>query len=170
MSDPYLGEIRMFAGTFAPVDWALCDGQTLSVSQYEALYALIGTRYGGDGQQTFKLPDLRGRIPIAQGQAPGHDAYLLGQSGGVEEVVLNSSQLPQHSHAVAAQAKPGKVAKADLWAASRNRYFKGEANASMNPATVAEAGTLAPQPHSNMGPYLAVHFIICLNGLWPDRA
>lgn len=171
MSEAFVGEIRMFAGNFAPVGWAICDGQRLAITQNEALYSLIGDQYGGDAA-TFNLPDLRGRIPIGQGQRPGGGSYVLGEKAGTETVTLVSDQLPQHTHPVAAQTAPGDQAKGTggYWAAMQTQqYFKGAANAAMSPAIISPAGTAAPQAHNNMMPCLAVNFIICLNGYYPER-
>ena len=170
MSDPYVGEIRMFAGTYAPEGWALCDGQTLSISQNQELFALIGTTYGGDGQTTFKLPDLRGRIPISIGRAASGRTYQIGQSGGAETVALSVTQMPAHSHVARALEGPGTAeAPTQGFCATldRNQYFKGDANAPMSDRAIQSTGE--GQPHNNLMPYLAVNFIICLSGLWPNR-
>ena len=164
---PYVGEIRMFAGSFAPVGWMFCEGQLLPASgpEYEALFELIGTRYGGDGQSTFALPDLRGRIPIHQGKGFG-----LAGSGGGEEVTLAVNQLPAHSHSLAAStaaalnANPsGNVLGNQTLA---QMYVEDVANASLSPAAMGPFG--ASQPHSNVQPYLCLNFIIALNGIFPS--
>jgi microcystin-dependent protein len=168
MSDPYLGEIRMFGGNFAPEDWALCNGQTLSISQYNTLYSLIGTTYGGDGVVNFKLPDLQGRIPVCMSSS-----YPIGQKAGLEKVTLTEAQMPAHTHAVNAvsatsnQTSPEK----SLWASSTiGAFSSGSANVAMNSQNVLPANTGTPQGHWNLMPYLTVSFIICIeNGIFPPR-
>ncbi|MFZ5822959.1 MAG: phage tail protein [Bacillota bacterium] len=170
MSDPYVGEIRMFAGTYAPEGWALCDGQILSIAENQQIFALIGTTYGGDGQTTFRLPDLRGRIPISIGRAASGHTYQIGQAGGAETVTLSAAQMPAHSHRALALEGPGtaEAPAQGFWATlDRNQYFKGDANAPMSPQAIESTGQ--GQPHDNLMPYLAVNFIICLTGLWPNR-
>jgi microcystin-dependent protein len=170
MAEPYVGEIRMFAGNFAPVGWAFCDGRQLPISEYDTLFNLIGTTYGGDGQSTFNLPDLRGRIPVHAG-AGGGGSYVLGQLGGVENVVLTQNQIPAHSHAVACSSvggnsddPAGKVPAA----AGTNLYTAAAgANASMSAGAVGSAG--GSQPHENMSPFQAVNFIISLFGVFPSQ-
>ncbi|WP_151089229.1 phage tail protein [Hymenobacter baengnokdamensis] len=181
MSTPYLGEIRAVGFTFAPVGWVACNGQTLSISQYDALYALLGTTYGGDGQTTFNVPDMRSRLGIgAQGGAagPGLSAYQLGQQVGVENVTLTTNQLPTHQHPFA--AAPGGTATGT--AADPKLNFPG--NSTTNPyATSATAGkTLnaaalvataqaagGSQPHTNLQPVLALNYIICTEGNYPPQ-
>jgi len=163
VSSPYLGEIRLFAGNFAPTGWALCQGQTLQISGNDALFALIGTTYGGDGQNTFNLPDLRGRVPVHVGTG-----YALGQSGGEETVTLTAAQLPSHGHAP--QAASNSAASPDpggnVWAtASDTPYSTSTPTAAMNAQTVGSAG--GSQPHDNMLPFVALNFIIALNGVYP---
>jgi microcystin-dependent protein len=171
--EPYLGEIRLFAGTFAPAGWAFCDGQRLSISEYDALYALIGTTYGGDGQTGFALPDLRGRWPVGTGSAP-YGTVTLGAQGGTERVTLTSTQVPTHTHvplgAVAA-ATTGDPTGA-VWAASSGPAF-AVPDGGVPPTTLA-ADALAPvggnQPHENRPPYLAVSYIIALVGIFPSQS
>ena len=162
MSDPYIGEIRLFGGNFAPVGWLLCQGQVLPISQYDALFNLIGTTYGGDGQQSFAVPNLQGRIPVHVGSG-----FTLGQTGGVETVTLNTNQLPVHTHQPIAAA----VAQSQ---SPNNNYWASYAN--MNYSTQAPAAPMAPnalslsggnQPHNNMPPYLAINFIIATEGIYP---
>ncbi len=165
MSNPYLGEIRLFAGNFAPNGWALCQGQTLPISGNDALFALIGTTYGGDGVNTFSLPDLRGRVPVHVGSG-----YALGQNGGEESVTLTAAQLPAHTHVP--QATSSSAASPDpggnVWAtASDTPYSAGTPTAAMNPQTVGSAG--GSQPHDNMLPFVALNFIIALNGVYPSQ-
>jgi microcystin-dependent protein len=162
--DPYLGEIRMFGGTFAPVGWVLCSGQMLDISQNEALYSLLGTTYGGDGQTTFGVPDLRGRVPIHKSST-----YPMGAIGGVESVTLTSQQLATHTHAVRANAGGSSVLPPTnaVWAANSdlNCYTQAQPNATFNPGAISAAG--GNQPHENMMPYLTVSFIMATEGIYP---
>ena len=165
MGQPFVGEIRMFGGNFAPAGWAFCNGQLLPIAENETLFNLIGTTYGGDGQSTFALPDLRGRIPVHVG--PG---LILAQSGGTETVTLTVQQIPSHTHLAAAQPGNGTQASpgGGVWAQSNlNQYSANNANASMNPAALAATG--GSQPHDNMMPFLAVSFIISLFGIFPSQ-
>jgi microcystin-dependent protein len=166
MAQPYVGEIRMFAGNFAPAGWMFCEGQLLPISEYETLFQLIGTTYGGDGQSTFALPDLRGRLPIHQG-----DGFILAENGGVEEVTLTVSQIPAHTHPLLATASPGGVATpvGQLLAESTSSislYIQDSTNSNMSVAAVSAVG--GSQPHSNFQPYLCVDFIISLFGIFPS--
>ncbi len=170
MSEPFVGEIRIFAGNFAPRGWAFCDGQLLAVSQNDALFSLLGTIYGGDGRTTFGLPDVRGRIPLHQGTGPGLSARRLGSKGGEEEVRLTTNQLAYHSHdfnansALAATKAPqGKV----LAKAALPVYENANADTSMASSSIANTG--GSQPHSNLMPTLCVNFIIALFGIYPSR-
>lgn len=165
MAQPYVGEIRMFAGNFAPAGWMFCDGQLVSISENEALFQLIGTTYGGDGQSTFALPDLRGRLPVHQGSG-----FLMGQAGGVEEVSLTTAQLPAHSHSFLASSDTAG-------ASSPANNVVGQVGATQIYREVPPGAQMAPQttnfiggsqPHSNMQPYLCVDFIISLFGLFPS--
>jgi microcystin-dependent protein len=170
MGTPFLGEIRLFGGNFAPLGYAFCSGQILSISQNDALFALIGTTYGGDGQTTFALPDLRGRIPVHVGQGPGLSSYVLGQSGGAETVTLTTQQLPAHTHAAQAQSAAGNQAApgGGVWAASGQNQFSSNApNAAMSNAAIGSAG--GSQPHDNAMPYQVISFIIALEGIFPSR-
>jgi len=163
MSTPYVGEIRMFGGNFAPVGWQLCQGQVLPIADYELLFNLVGTTYGGDGQSNFALPDLRSRLPVHQGSG-----YVLGQTGGAETVVLTQQQLPQHTHPVGASATgSGLTGPANaVWRDyGRPSYSTLAPNAAMNSAAVAPAGGNAP--HDNMSPYLVINFIIATDGIYP---
>jgi microcystin-dependent protein len=171
MSEPFVGEIRMFAGNFAPRGWAFCEGQLLAVSQNDALFSLLGTIYGGDGRTTFALPDMRGRIPLHQGTGPGLSARQLGSKSGAERVTLTTNQLASHSHdwnantAAATDTAPqGKV----LAEGVPVRLFKQEAqDVDMASSTIANTG--GSQPHTNLMPTLCVHFIIALVGIYPSR-
>ncbi|BDU71958.1 phage tail protein [Mesoterricola silvestris] len=165
MASPYIGEIRMFAGTFAPVGWAFCDGAELPISGNDALFNLIGTTYGGDGVNVFALPDLRGRLPLHAG--PG---YVLGQTGGQESVALTASHMPPHSHGLLAVAAPGAAAvpapEGNLIAGGRSRMF-----VPAGAATPLGVAALTPVgqglAHDNLMPCLAVNFIISLFGVYP---
>jgi microcystin-dependent protein len=161
MADPYIGEIRMFAGTFAPAGWAFCDGSLLPISEYDALFNLLGTTYGGDGQQTFALPDLRGRAMVGTGTGPGLSSYVLGQQGGVEQVTLTVAQLPSHGLPVTTESR------------TRTHPQAGSALATGGAYAASPDTTMAPvgggQPHENMPPFLAVGFIIALFGIFPPR-
>ena len=164
MSDPYNGEIRMFAGNFAPVGWLLCQGQVLPISDFDALFNLIGTTYGGDGQQTFALPDLQSRMPMHQGSG-----YVLGQTGGTETVTLNQNQLPVHTHqAVAAAVASSPSPNGNFWASYANMEYSTQApSAPMAPTALSLAG--GNQPHDNMMPFLCINFIISLYGIFPTQ-
>lgn len=164
MAQPYVGEIRMFAGNFAPAGWMFCEGQLLPISEYETLFQLIGTTYGGDGAETFALPDLRGRLPLHQG-----GGFVLAQTGGVEEVTLTVQQIPAHNHPAQCQSSGAmQTGPANgVWASSSgNRYANGTANALMNAQNIGSTG--GSQPHTNFMPYLCVDFIISLFGIFPS--
>ncbi|SDR72642.1 Microcystin-dependent protein [Microterricola viridarii] len=169
MALPYVGEIRMFGGNFAPAGWMFCDGQLLPISEQETLFNLIGTTYGGDGESTFALPDLRGRAPLHQG--PGH---ALAQAAGVEEVTLNRTQIPTHNHQVIAAGVTGtsSSAQGNVWAGGTDTPYAVLDPQSPDLVQLAP-GSLGPsggsQPHSNMPPYLAVSFIISLFGIFPAQ-
>lgn len=170
MSEPYLGEIRMFAGNYAPVGWALCNGQLLNIADNQALYSLLDTTYGGDGVSTFALPDLQGRIPIHPSPS-----YALGAKGGTETVQLTISQMPTHTHTPTATTSTGSILNPNgaVWAvnpiASLTNYSNGVGKTpiQMNTQTVASVG--GNQPHENMMPSLTVSFIIALQGLYPTQ-
>jgi microcystin-dependent protein len=171
MSEPFIGEIRMFAGNFAPVGWALCDGQLLAISENEALFTLIGTIYGGDGQITFGLPDLRGRIPIHRGAGPGLSSRTVGERGGTEDITLTINQMPSHAHAMF--ATDDLAGRGDPSASLRARgefpaYTDPSALVRMQSDTIANVGS--SQPHVNVQPFLCVHFIIALFGIFPSRS
>lgn len=172
MSEPFVGEIRMFAGNFAPRGWAFCDGQLLAVSQNDALFSLLGTIYGGDGRTTFGLPDLRGRIPLHQGTGPGLSPRRLGSKGGEEKVTLTVNQLASHSHdwnantALATGGDPQGLVTAATTAPFR--MYRNE-NQVLDLASSTIANTGGTQPHTNLMPTLCVHFIIALVGIYPSR-
>jgi microcystin-dependent protein len=166
MAQPYVGEIRMFAGNFAPAGWMFCEGQLLPISEYETLFQLIGTTYGGDGQSTFALPDLRGRIPLHQG-----NSFVLAETGGVEEITLTVQQIPAHSHPLLASTTNGTSANVQNNVLGRAVggtffYISDVAGSNMNPASVGSVG--GSQPHTNFQPYLCVDFIISLFGIFPS--
>lgn len=173
MSDPYIGEIRMFGGNYAPAGWALCNGQILSISEYNILFSLIGTTYGGDGQSTFALPNLQGRIPIHAGKGPGLSSRVLGQMGGSEAVVLAPSQVARHDHGFAASTDAATSANPAgnvlAMASDISLYRKEAAVRPLGEDTIA-ASPGGNQPHENMQPYLCVSFIIALEGVYPSRS
>lgn len=163
MSTPYIGEIRMFGGNFAPVGWLLCQGQTLPIDQFDVLFNLIGTTYGGDGQTTFNLPNLQSRLPVHQGAG-----YTLGETGGVETVTLTGNQNPIHTHQpVAASVATSQSPNGNVWASyANNSYSSQQPSAAMAPNALTIAG--GSQPHENMSPYLAINFIIATEGIYPS--
>lgn len=168
MGNPYVGEIRMFAGNFAPNGWLLCQGQILPISENDVLFQLIGTTYGGDGQDTFALPNLASRIPVHQGTQAGR-TYTLGETGGVETVTLTTQQIPVHLHTPQAQSGNGSSAPGNsVWAASatQNIYTDAAPSIAMNAQAIGLTG--GSQPHDNLMPYLAVNFIISLFGIFPS--
>lgn len=166
MAQPYVGEIRMFAGNFAPAGWMFCEGQLLPISEYETLFNLIGTTYGGDGQSTFALPDLRGRLPIHMG-----NGFTLAETGGVETVTLTVSQIPAHSHPMLASLDQGNTVNpgGNVLAATATAtpYITIPPTAPLSPQAVSSVG--GSQPHTNFQPYLCVDFIISLFGIFPSQ-
>jgi microcystin-dependent protein len=171
MSTPYIGEIRLFGGNFAPVGWFFCDGSLLPISQFDTLFALIGTIYGGDGQQTFALPDLRGRVPVHQGQGPGLSNRTIGEQGGSETVTLTASQMPQHTHALKASSGSSTGAAGSngvLAATSINIYGSGPPVTPMAAQAISSVGN--GQAHQNMGPFSTINYIIATEGIFPSRA
>ena len=171
MTQPFTGEIKLFAGNFAPRGWAMCQGQLLSIAQYTTLYSLIGTTYGGDGANTFALPDFRGRAPVHQGQGSGLSAYVIGERIGSESVTLIASQYPAHSHPVSAstaaatQASPGGNLPGA--GATMAIYSSSAPNVMFNAAAVSASG--GSQPHSNLQPFLCLSFVIALEGIYPSQ-
>lgn len=164
MAQPYVGEIRMFAGNFAPAGWQLCEGQLLPISENETLFQLIGTTYGGDGQSTFGLPDLRGRIPVHQG-----NGFILAESGGAEEITLNISQIAAHTHAMLASNDIPTLSNPQnnvLGQAAAKFYRAGAPTVQLNNGTISPVG--GSQPHTNFQPYLCINFIISLFGIFPS--
>jgi microcystin-dependent protein len=173
MADPYVGEIRLFAGNFAPVGWAFCDGTLLSIAENDVLFALIGTTYGGDGQVTFALPDMRGRVPVHQGLGPGLSPRVIGEKSGAENVTLQPTQLPSHNHVLNATttAAGASGASGSLLAANKagtNFYGSTPGGGAMAPAALTSAGS--GQAHNNMAPYLGLNFIISLFGIFPSQS
>ncbi|MCJ2045488.1 tail fiber protein [Methylobacterium sp. J-078] len=177
--DPYLGEIRMVGFNYAPQGWALCNGQILQISTNSALYALLGTQFGGDGVRTFALPDLRSRVPVHQGQGNGLQPYPMGQSGGVESVTLQIPQMPAHSHGVNADATLGSTSApsganlAQTENPAGDTPFNSFTTGSPASPVQLSGGTIAlqggSQPHENRQPYQTVNFIIALQGIFPPR-
>jgi microcystin-dependent protein len=179
MSNPFVGEIRMFAGNFPPAGWAFCNGQIQSIAENDVLFALIGTTYGGDGQTTFALPNLQSRVPMHFGQGPGLSNYTQGQTGGTESVTVIGSQLPAHNHPVQSLTSGGDLPMpaasavlASMGPPNETRIgtykpFDGLTQVTLAPQTVGSAG--GNQPHENIQPCLAVSFIISLFGVFPAR-
>lgn len=179
--EPFIGQITIFAGNFAPRSWAFCDGTLLPISQYTALFSILGTTYGGDGRTTFALPDLRGRVPISPGQGPGLSDYRLGQRGGVEDVTLNITQVPSHNHNLNASPNAGTsatptgnfIAKHQV-TVERGNTVDGDSFTpdstglgSMNTGSISNTG--GSQSHENRPPFLAINYIIALQGIYPSR-
>lgn len=171
MGQPFVGEIRMVGFNFAPAGWALCDGQLIPISENDTLFTLIGTTYGGDGQETFALPNLQSRMPIHQGQGPGiTQNYVLGETGGVESVTLTVNQIPLHNHPALGSNQTGTQASPanGVWAASgQNPYSAPNSPGAMNATLLG--GTGGSQPHDNMMPFLVISFIISLFGVFPQQ-
>jgi microcystin-dependent protein len=176
MSDPFVGEIRMFGGNFAPAGWMFCDGQLLPISENETLFNLIGTTYGGDGQETFALPNLQSRVPVHAG---GPLSYVIGETAGTETVTLTTQQIPIHSHPIQSSSNPADANTPSAATILANmgpsgiaqvpvyKAFDGSAQIVMNPNSVGPAGTSAP--HDNMQPYLVISYIISLFGIFPHQ-
>jgi microcystin-dependent protein len=169
MSDQYIGEVRLVGFSFAPVDWAFCNGAVQSIAQNEALFNLIGTIYGGDGVQTFNLPDLQGRIPIHQGTSTTGTTYVIGQTGGVENVTLNLNQYPSHDHSLMASTNTsGSNTPANNVVNQGLTVYSTSAPVNpMLPAMVGSSG--GNQPHKNLQPYVALNWIISLYGIYPTQ-
>jgi microcystin-dependent protein len=171
MSDPYVGEIRMFGGNFAPVGWAFCNGATIPISENDTLFTLIGTTYGGDGQETFNLPDLQGRVPIHMGTGGG-GTYVIGEQLGVETVTLTMQQMPTHSHPMlgsnvqGSQQQPGNNTTAQSHTGTVFIYIQEVPTDGMAAAVGPVGGS---QPHDNLMPYLCINFIISLYGIFPSQ-
>ena len=169
MAQPYVGEIRMFAGNFPPNGWMFCEGQLLPISENETLFQLIGTSYGGDGEETFGLPDLRGRAPLHQGTLQG-TPYTLSETGGVEQVTLTTQTIPTHSHTMSgslnAATSPTPTTVVIGKSTAINAFINAQPPDPLNAQTITPLG--GSQPHENMQPYLCVDFIISLFGIFPS--
>jgi microcystin-dependent protein len=175
MSSPFVAEIRIFAGNFAPTGWALCNGQLLPISQNTALFSLLGTFYGGDGKSTFALPDLQGSVAMGQGQGPGLSERFLGETGGVANVTLILSEMPLHNHLIAGSTENGALKQpspTEFLARSKsgNLYQSNVSSSpvSMDPQTLSVSGSSFP--HNNMQPFLTLTYIIALQGVFPPRS
>ena len=172
-AEPYIGEIMMFAGNFPPQNWAFCDGQLLSIAQNQGLFSLLGTYYGGDGQVTFALPDLRGRLPMhtGNGPGPGLSPRSLGEQGGTESVTLIAAQMPAHSHPLQVDNANGTTASPVGTLLARDPAgtpaYGVNAASTLSPQAVASTG--GGQPHDNMPPFLAINYCICITGIYPPR-
>jgi microcystin-dependent protein len=168
MGSPYVGEIRMVGFNFAPRGWMLCQGQTLPISEYETLFTLIGTTYGGDGQSTFALPNLSSRNPMHMGQGPGTSSRVIGESGGTESVTLTTQQIPSHTHPPNANTAGGTPdPSGNLWGGFSGGFYTAlnQPNAQMASAVQPAGGS---QPHDNMPPFLVISFVISLFGVFPS--
>lgn len=175
MSNPFVGQIISVGFNFAPIGWAFCNGQLLAISNFNALFTLIGTTYGGDGQTTFALPNLCGRVPVNQGQGPGLSPYALGQNAGTETVTLTTNQIPQHNHTVNVTSSAGttNVPSGSTYLSDTGPgtpvilSYTAFANAqALTPSTIAPTG--GNLPHENQQPYLCINYIICLDGIFPS--
>ena len=168
MSDPFIGQIILVAFNFAPQGWAFSEGQLLPINQNQALFSLLGTTYGGDGQTTFALADLRGRVPISSGQGPGLQNYNLGQVGGEETVTLTGNQAGAHSHLVNMNSKHSNSGTPlNNFLATGGSFQSVDDGSTMNPGMIANGG--GSQPHDNMQPYLGLNYCIALQGIYPSR-
>ncbi|MGA8807997.1 MAG: tail fiber protein [Thermoanaerobaculia bacterium] len=172
MGEPFVGEIRMFGGSFAPAGWAMCDGQLIPISQNDVLFNLIGTTYGGDGEETFALPDLQGRIPLHMGQGPGiSQSYQIGEQGGVESVTITSNTTPIHSHAFLASGdsadNPNVGGNVIGTPPQLQWLYASNATTPFNSQSISQVG--GNQPHENMMPFLVITFIISLFGIFPTQ-
>ena len=170
MSNPYVGEIRLFGGNFAPQGWMFCDGSLLSIAENTVLFDLIGTTYGGNGVNNFALPDLRGRVPVHQGTSQTGSTFVMGQNGGSETVTLTSQQMPQHTHLLVGSgstANVGTPGGSALAATAVNSYGPPPAVTPMATQAIDTQG--GSQPHTNLAPYLAISYIISLYGIFPSQ-
>lgn len=175
--DGYIGEVKMFAGNFAPVDWMFCQGQQLNIQQYQALYSILGTQYGGNGSTVFNLPDLRSRVPVGAGQGAGLANRPQGAKGGAETVTLTITQIPSHSHTVnglsgGIETNTPKNNFLPEYVNTAAKFYSIKDNPAdvllpMNPETLTNTG--GSQAHENMPPFLSINYIICVNGLYPER-
>ena len=164
MSDPFIGEIKLFSFNFAPKGWALCNGQLLPINQNQALFSLLGTMYGGDGRVTFALPDLRSRVPLHVGSG-----FSQGERAGEEAHTLNMSELPAHSHLISASSNPADVSDPTgaFWSDGAKSLFAANPDTTLDPASVLTVGS--SQPHGNMSPFLTLNFCIALTGIFPSQ-
>ena len=179
MATPFVGEIKLFAGNFAIRDWAICDGSLLPIPEYEALYALLGTTYGGDGQNLFALPDLRGRVPVHQGTEATGGTYTIGQLLGTETVTLSSAQLPQHTHPIFASTNTASTPDPSnaVTATGANAQppnpavalYRNKGGTNLAPMGSSTANAGSSQPHENMQPYTCINYIIALFGIYPSQ-
>jgi microcystin-dependent protein len=171
MSEPYIGEIRMFGGSFAPAGWAMCQGQLMAISQNDTLFTLLGTTYGGDGVSTFGIPDLQGRVPVHMGQGAGLQNYVIGQKAGTESVTLTVQQIPIHNHNVITStdiANSNSPNNAILAQSTQILMYTQDSASRFMPAT-ALSPVGGSQPHDNMMPFLVITFIISLFGIFPSQ-
>ena len=171
MSSPYVGEIRIFAGSFAPAGWAFCDGQLLAIAENDTLFNLIGTTYGGDGQTTFALPDLRSRVPMHMGTGSDGITYQIGEKAGVETVTLSTQQIPIHNHAFLASLNAPTSTDPTAGVVAQDSqvhmFTEDVANKQMNPSSLVQTG--GSQPHNNLQPFLCINFILSLFGVFPSQ-
>ena len=175
MGQPFVGEIRLFAGTFAPLNWAFCNGQLIPISENTTLFQLIGTTYGGDGVTTFALPNLQSRVPVHAGTLSGGPTFVIGQAAGVENVTLSLQQMPTHNHLVNATASGQVLSPLNAFPANATSptqpgvlvYGAPPAGSKLNPATVQNAG--GSLPHTNLQPFVAINYIISLFGVFPTQ-
>jgi microcystin-dependent protein len=166
VAEPFLGMIIIFGGNFAPKGWAMCNGQIMAINQNTALFSLLGTTYGGNGQTTFALPDLRGRVPLHIGQGPGLSSYVEGQIGGAENVTLTSGEMPSHTHSQPATGGVETTNRPSNAIPARGGIYGTTPDGSLLAATTSAGGN---QPHENRQPYLAINYIIALQGIFPAR-
>ena len=175
--DTYLGEIRLTSFDYAPKEWMLCQGQLLNINQHRELFALLGTAYGGNGVTTFALPDLRGRVILGAGQAPGFSMYFLGQQGGAESVLPNEQQMPAHSHPFTGSVRTAKAAESGVpdgglpAAGPAKQFAKGAANATLGPNSLIGKTSVSGggEPHANRQPLMALNYLIAVKGIPPPR-
>lgn len=172
MSEPFVGQIIMFAGNFAIRGWAQCNGQLMSIAQNTALFSLVGTFYGGDGRTTFGLPDFQGRLPMHNGSGPGLTSRQIGQKAGVEQVTLNINQLPSHNHLLEARDRVDNTHPGGglFGTPAQNMYASGGSKVEASGQAISNTGVGTTAPHSNMQPYLSVTFLIALQGVYPSRS
>ena len=173
MAQPYVGEIRMFAGNFAPSGWMFCEGQPLPISENEVLFTLIGTTYGGDGEETFNLPNLASRIPLHMGTGPDGTTYQIGEMAGVESVTLTTQQIPSHTHQLTASGTQATFTNPANNVPAKAPILATQTYGTDNPPDTLNTGTIGPaggnQPHENTQPFLCINFIISLFGVFPTQ-